>query len=638
MSRPGDQRTAQTSHSENIHTYPDGIRQAGFIIRRNTGGVTAWMRHPNVTWTRVGTTLTCTWGGGGVPNHEFVNGDSILVRDCSSSLALISNAYYVVSSVTATTFQITGINAGDASGHFCGYEVVDLSANATVRSGLDLQINARYPIYPVLSDGGWETAPPRLGMPFPGNTVYGVDNEDLHNVLGMGIDSEGRFWLAGSTHAAELNAVYSNPDSIKNWTAPYVGGGGSYPFLTGLTGMNYHTYHHFLRLPDGRMLWMTDQQEASTSRGRDYIQAIKAVGVTNAWTPVQSTWEFVVSNNIANTEYGSQDVPANRVYVTACTVHEDKIHYSITWRIWDGLEEGAKYASYVWSYLSDLTKVYNIHGDEMTMPLTHGATAAARDALGHYVYESDLTHFVSGSGQGIAIDRFGRPHIQLTIQEHDSSGAIDGTSTGFRDHYWDGSAWQISSVLSGGANGPTYMPLGDDLVLLTEGTGPSGRAARMREQNGLYTFYLGATASTYSPMCDPIALRERGVLSIQVTDYDDPWVYEFGGHAKRDAARIITTGAKTADGSETLDMAAGSFFSADWQVKIPAFSGFTDVTITCEESSDNTTWIPLNTNVVTAAGDYHFATPLSRRYARVTWDVNGAGSITLNVFIKRRRA
>lgn len=359
----------------------------------------------------------------------------------------------------------------------------DLSSNSAARTGLALYLQSG---------------------------VYGVRSSDDHYALAVGVDSQDRIWIAGNGHSDTIRAVRSSAASISSWTDPYSGGGGSYPFFTGLTGLNQHTYHHFARMANGDLLWFTDQEESTvSSRGRDYLMARLASGAGTTWVKVLSTWEF------AQSIVGTPFVDADRVYVNSVRPTADgKLHVCGAWRTDDDNAESQIAAFYVWADQSDLTTWYAVDGTAMSMPLTFANYTAAH---------VPMTQTWFNTAGHLGIDDDGYPHIPLQN---------DDNATDFFEHYYDATGWHQRAIISeGSALGPGLHGLNGSIYLLTQGSS----RIRIRDTVSGALFYAGAASSGMEIQPDPIPLLD-GTLSFCVPDGDTPRIYTFGNHARFNAA------------------------------------------------------------------------------------------------------
>jgi len=97
--------------------------------------------------------------------------------------------------------------------------------------------------------------------------------------------------------------------------------------------------------------------------------------------------------------------------------------------------------------------------------------------------------------------------------------------------------------------------------------------------------------------------------------------------------------AETIDGSGTGhdQTVASTTAGGVAHLHVTAFSGFTGVVFTIEDSANNSTWATIGTfTTATAVTSQRLAIAGTvRRYVRVTWDVTGTGSVTFNATFSR---
>lgn len=97
--------------------------------------------------------------------------------------------------------------------------------------------------------------------------------------------------------------------------------------------------------------------------------------------------------------------------------------------------------------------------------------------------------------------------------------------------------------------------------------------------------------------------------------------------------------AETADGSAaSLDNAASTANGLIATLHVTTFSGLTNVVITVEHSTNNSTWATLATftTVTGVTQERKAVTGTVNRYLRATFDVTGTGSVTFAVAAARR--
>lgn len=472
----------------------------------------------------------------------------------------------------------------------------------------------------------------------------------------LGVDSQDRLHVTGNMHSSQSYGgkstqryVYSDAiDTDPANTTPFSGvtwHNPAYQFAS--TGANSHVYNIFVRTSAGVLLWFMSQDDRTTNTlGRDWIAAQLPVGTGTAWKSLYnaSTNGAVMVSSAANVTDGSE---ANRVYINGVVItpaHDDvpeRIHVYGVFRLNDN-KPGSTQDPAVNpndNYVNDPPALgqqapWYIRGD---LPGLLDGTRSWRTVLGA-AFSAPVTWQNRGPIEitsappfsrnmgGMAIDHLDQPHMTMQYQD----------STTFVRCWYDFAlgGWQTTNLaLAGASLGGTLMRLRDDILFITTKDG------RIRVENnagnaGLLQFYMGGPAwNGWTSIPEPEAAK-RNLLSLLIPDGDTALMWEFGQHVPFDDRGISLhlSHAETADGTgPTLDRS--NHTEMQWAaLDVTAYSGFTNVVFTIEDSLDNINWATIATfTTVTGTGNEKIDIPVvSRRFVRIRWVVTGAGSITFS--------
>lgn len=381
-----------------------------------------------------------------------------------------------------------------------------------------------------------------LAMDFP--FVASTGTIDDHYALAIGVDQQGRIWLAGNVHADPLRFIRSDGAWPPVWTVP------AYPFTA--TDTTRSTYQYFTRTADHKLLWFSDQQDTASTRGRDILGHYLPTGAGTTWSKILgSSGNAEIMSTTATSPTGVQ---ADRVYVVGALVtpaehgRPERLHIAGIWRTGDSDANTQKQPFYIYTDASNIGVTnaawYTITGVNQPMPITWTNRVASATITSAPTLNRNFS-------TGLAIDKDGYPHIVVqnggTLQGPTGTppdvgpagapvGDIPGMSTRVRC-YWDGSAWQVANLKAqaiGSCSGPPIVRVRSDLYMLS--TSASFRQ-RVTNDKGHLTdsieFWLGKAPipSGMENNPDPIALK-RGELALMIADGDTPEVHTFGNHAR----------------------------------------------------------------------------------------------------------
>lgn len=425
-----------------------------------------------------------------------------------------------------------------------------------------------------------------LGLPIKGGGydqgAGGSDPFDDHYAFCIGVDSQDRLWIAGNHHA-ETNSWHCIRSTAANgtWDTTWQNAWVSVTDFTTASGNPRFTYNHMERTSNGTLVWfMSQEEDATATRGRDQLAFYLPPGTGTTWSKMLGTGtlsaEFATTVAVGpqispgGTEITDPPDPtrsADRVYIAGLNVSTDSsgvewLHVFGIWRTTDKWGNGQQQPFYVKGQVSGFgtaTNWRNVHGQQVTMPLTWGN----RNASGATITIDSAPPVCRTYGLGLAIDPSGYPHVIVenggrwfgpsdpnTPDQGSPVGGQMGVHPSFTNQatnpflrlWFNGTSWQASAITTGSlgqARGAVPVCIGRHtlpfvICTLTDSTVRISSHAGMNVAGMTRFATPGSISSGSEPNFDPVAARS-GELALMIPDYDTPRVYSFGKHSRRRA-------------------------------------------------------------------------------------------------------
>lgn len=206
---------------------------------------------------------------------------------------------------------------------------------------------------------------------------------------------------------------------------------------------------------------------------------------------------------------------------------------------------------------------------------------------------------------------------------------------------------EVANTTTFGASDKTYIPGLKDATISLEGLFEPTTGA----ENAVLNTALGVASGivTFYPAGDAITNSGYGASGVEISydidiPVDDVVSVSADVQSSTGFERVISHAALAAYTSDTngtaVDGTASSSNGGVGYIHATAFSGFTGVVVTVEDSADGSTgWATILsfTNITAANAKERVAiTGTVRRYTRIVVDVTGTGSITLQVGFGRK--
>lgn len=189
---------------------------------------------------------------------------------------------------------------------------------------------------------------------------------------------------------------------------------------------------------------------------------------------------------------------------------------------------------------------------------------------------------------------------------------------------------QTSKLDLGGLHDNDATATGQDAMLSGRIQAASGDAVTYAPQgfsSGSLVKFLTARETNYAQASKP-----DGIVTFKVSLMSDGPVYANG-------VALQDLGAITANGnSSSVNNTASSANGGAGCLHVTAYSGFTNVVFTIQDSADNSSWADIATFATVTAKTAEIKTVAGtvRQYVRALWTVSGSGSVTAQLSFCRK--